>query len=83
MGRNGNAGSTVGNMVQAFKGKLHKICVANKVGIHSFLGSTMTLDLPFLVESDMVVCEPNWDQEIGSVVLYVVLKKQCKKPKYL
>jgi hypothetical protein len=73
------SGSTVGNMVQAFKKELHKIRLQNKVGMKSLLGSKCTIDLPFQVESDMVVCQPNMEQEIGSVNLYIVLKKQCKK----
>jgi hypothetical protein len=71
-------GSTIGNLVQTFKKELHKIRSQNKIVKNSLLGSTCTIDLPFSVETDMVVCEPVCDETIGSVVLYVVLKKQCK-----
>jgi hypothetical protein len=76
--RSRNNGCTVSNMLQAFKKELHKVRTQNKLGKNCALGSTCTIDLPFQVESDMVVCEPNWDASIGSVNLYVVLKKQSK-----
>lgn len=67
--------STRSNMVQAFKKELHKIRLQNKVSNNCLLGSTCTINLPFQVESDMTVCEPNWDRTVGSVNLYVVIKK--------
>jgi hypothetical protein len=76
--RDGHSASTVSNMVQAFKKELHKIRVQNKVSKNCMLGSTCSIDLPFQVESDMVVCEPNWDRTVGSVTLYTVMKKMCK-----
>jgi hypothetical protein len=78
-GRDASNGSTVGNMIQAFKKEIHKIRTQNKVSKNCLLGSTCTIDLPFQVETDMVVCEPNWERTIGSINLYVVLKKQSKK----
>jgi hypothetical protein len=74
----GYSGSTVSNMVLAFKKEIHKIRVQNKLGKNSLLGGTCHIDLPFPVESDMVFCEPSWDKTIGSVNLYVVLKRICK-----
>jgi hypothetical protein len=76
---NSNYGSTIGNMIQSFRQQIHKIRVQNKVSKNCMLGSTCTVDLPFTVESDMVVCAPNWDKTIGSVNLYVVLKKMKKQ----
>jgi hypothetical protein len=48
------------------------------MGQNSLLGSTCSIDLPFQVESEMVMCTPNWDRTIGSINLYVVLKKTAK-----
>jgi hypothetical protein len=71
--------STVSNILQAFEKELRKIRIQNKVTANNMLGSTVVVDLPFEVESDMVLCQPNLDRKFGSVILYVVLKKTLKK----
>jgi hypothetical protein len=42
------------------------------------LGATCTIDLPFNLEAELVVCKTTWDCLIHSVNLYVVLKKKVK-----
>jgi hypothetical protein len=78
-GNSSSYGSTMSNMIQAFRQEIHKIRVQNKISKNCTLGSTCTVDLPFTVETDMVICAPNWDKTIGSVNLYVVLKKMKKQ----
>jgi hypothetical protein len=76
--RSGSA-STVSNILQAFEKELRKVHIQNKVTANNMLGSTVKINLPFEVESDMVLCQPNLDRKYGSVILYIVLKKTLKK----
>jgi hypothetical protein len=73
--RGGGVASTVSNILQAFEKELYKMRLKNRVGDNNMLGGTATIQLPFRVEPDMVLCEPNLDRAVGSVNLYVVLKK--------
>jgi hypothetical protein len=67
--------STVSNILHAFAKELHKIWVQNKCTQNSMLGAKATIELPFQVEPEMVLCEPCLDISKGSVTLYVVCKK--------
>jgi hypothetical protein len=71
--------NTVSNILQAFEKELRKIRIQNKVTANDMLGSTVKIPLPFEVESDMVLCQPNLERKYISVILYVVLKKTLKK----
>jgi hypothetical protein len=71
-------GNTVANMLLAFELQLHKLRRQNLVSTNNMLGATCTIDLPFNVEAELVVCETTWDRLIHSVNLYVVLKKRVK-----
>jgi hypothetical protein len=68
--------STVSNILLAFESELHKLRTKNKVSNSTMLGSTCTIILPYMVEREMVLCSPNYDPDVGSVNLYIVLKKQ-------
>jgi hypothetical protein len=68
--------STVSNILLAFESELHKLRTKNKVSNSTMLGSTCTIILPYMVEREMVLCSPNLDPDVGSVNLYIVLKKQ-------
>jgi hypothetical protein len=50
----------------------------NQLSSTSNLGGTATILLPFQVEPEMVICEPNLESGTCSVNLYVVLKKVFK-----
>jgi hypothetical protein len=67
--------STVANILHAFQKELHKICVASKCTSNNSLGAKATIELPFQVEPEMVLCEPCLDSHHGSVTLYVVVWK--------
>jgi hypothetical protein len=72
--RGSGMASTVSNILQAFEKELYKMKLKNRVG-DSMLGGTATINLPFRVEPYMVLCEPLLDRAVGSVNLYIVLKK--------
>jgi hypothetical protein len=69
--------STVSNILLAFETELHKMRTKNRVTSSTMLGATCTIPLPYLVERQMVLCAPNLDPDVGSVNLYIVLRKQC------
>jgi hypothetical protein len=73
-----NQTGTVFNILHAFDLQLHKIRTQNLLPSSSNLGATATINLPFQVEPEMVVCETHLDDTIYSVNLYVVLKKVFK-----
>jgi hypothetical protein len=73
--RGNGMASTLSNIIQAFEKELYKMRLKNRVGESNMLGGTATIHLPFRVEPDMVLCSPNLDRAVGSVNLYVVLKK--------
>jgi hypothetical protein len=68
--------STVSNILLAFESELHKMRAKNKISTSTMFGATCTINLPFMVERQMIMCAPNLDEEICSVNLYIVLKKQ-------
>jgi hypothetical protein len=67
--------STVSNILLAFETEMQKIPTKNKVSHSYMLGSTCTINLPYLVERKMVLCTPNLDPSVESVNLYIVLHK--------
>jgi hypothetical protein len=82
-GDNGTQGmgmaNTVSNILQAFEKELLKVRQQNKVTTNLMLGATAIIILPFQVETEPVLCQPNLDRKMGSCNLYVVLKRTVKK----
>jgi hypothetical protein len=73
--RSSGVASTDTNILQAFENKLYKMRLKTRVGGSNMLGGTATINLPVRVELDILLCKPNLDRPVGSVNLYVVLKK--------
>jgi hypothetical protein len=64
-----NGLSTVSNILHSFAKELHKIRVQNKCTQNSMLGAKASIELPFQVEPEMVLCEPCLAISQGSVTL--------------
>jgi hypothetical protein len=60
------------NILQAFDKELCNIRVANKISTNNMLGSTAVLNLPFRVDQEMCLCQPNLDYKSGSINLNIV-----------
>jgi hypothetical protein len=74
-----NTSSTVSNILLACQEELFKLQLKNKVSSDNMSGSNCTIDLAYQVEQKMVLCSPVVDCIVGSVNLYVVLKKVSTK----
>jgi hypothetical protein len=72
--------SIVSNILLAFETKLRKIRTKIKVSSSTMLDATCTINLPYTVERQMVLCNPIVDRDVGSVNFFHHVKKTNNCP---
>jgi hypothetical protein len=63
------------NILQAFDKELHGVRITNKVSTNNILVSTAIINLPFKVDQEMTMCQPNLEYSTWSVNLFIVVKR--------